>query len=126
MKLGHIYQSIQAWQTLSALKMEPQTAYRILKYAKLVSVEYDIAEKQRVALIREITGTADGVDATIEPGTDQFADYVARFNEILATDSDLVNYNGSLFDVLAAIGKNQTNELSVQDLGKLEIFFKQS
>jgi len=125
MKLGNIYQSIQAWQILSALKMEPQTAYRVLKYSKLVSAEYDIAEKQRVALIREITGTADGVDATIEPDTPEFTDYVTRFNEILATESDLPLYNGSLFDVLAAIGKNQENELSVQDLGKLEPFFSQ-
>jgi len=123
MQLGHIFQSIQSWQTLAALKMHPQTAYQILKYSKLIAAEYEIAEKQRVALIREITGITEG-DATIEPGTDQFTDYVTRFNEILATESDLKPYNGSLYDVLAAVGKNQDNALSAQNIAQLEVFFK--
>ena len=123
MKLGHIFQSIKTWQTLSSLKMHPQTAYQILKYSRLIAAEYEIAEKQRVALIREITGITEG-DATIEPGTDQFTDYVTRFNEILATESDLPQYNGSLFDVLSALNKDQ-NVLSAQDLSQLEVFFKQ-
>jgi len=76
-----------------------------------------------VALIREITGITEG-DATIEPGTDQFTDYVTRFNEILATESDLKPYNGSLYDVLAAVGKNQDNALSAQNIAQLEVFFK--
>jgi len=124
MQLGHIFNSIQSWQILSNLKMHPQTAYQVLKYFKLIAAEYEIAEKQRVALVHEITGTKDGENASIEPGTEQFIEYITRFNEILATESDLPQYNGTLDDIIAVIGKDQDNSLSVQDLSKLEVFFK--
>ena len=51
MKLGEVFGAMNSWRALAAVKMQPQMAYRVLKYVKLVSAEYEIIEKQRVALI---------------------------------------------------------------------------
>ena len=64
--LGQIFQSIAAWQRLSGINMKPKLAYAILKYTKLVGDEHAVAEKQRIALIHELTNTSDGEDANIE------------------------------------------------------------
>ena len=123
MKLGEVFQSMQAWQALTTMKMSPAMAYSLLKYAKLVSAEYDIAEKQRVALIHELTNTVEGQDARIEPGTKESKDYVDLFSAILELECDLVPCWLKFEDVLEAINEEQASVLSARDLGLLEPFF---
>lgn len=120
--LGQIFQSIESWRKLSSVNLKPKIAYAILKYTKLVSAEHEVAEKQRVALIREITGTIHGEDAKVEPGTPEFMEYVEKFNEIMSQKSDLPKIDLDLETVVEALdGKDDV--LSVADLANLEPFF---
>jgi len=125
MKLGDIYQTASSWHALSAMKMQPQMAHKIMKYARLVFQEYDLIEKQRIAIVREITGTNSGQEARIEPDTVQFNEYVRRFNEVLNVESELKPFGDELDSVLDSLGKSQENLLSVRDLVLLEPFFIQ-
>ena len=124
MQLGQIYSSTEAWRKLSSVSMHPMMAYKVLKYTKLVEAEYAVADKQRVALIHEITSTKDGEDAKIEPGTPEFTTYVERLNEVMVVESTLKLIKGvSLEDVLKAVG-DKDDVLTVSDLALLEPFFK--
>ncbi len=122
MLLGEIFQSMSAWQKLSSIPLKPKFAYRILKYIKLVTAEFEIAEKQRVALIHEITGTQEGQEAKIEPGTPELATYAKRFQEILVTPTDLKPLDMDFEEVVNAADEKDES-LSVQDLAMLEVFF---
>ena len=124
MRLGEIFQAMESWRALAAVKMQPQMAYKVLKYTKLVTAEWEIAEKQRVALIYEITGTQEGQPAKIEPGSPELAEYAERLNEVLMAESDLVQFKGSLDDVMAVVRDDESNLISVSDLATLEGFFK--
>jgi len=123
MKLGDVFQAASSWQALTALKMAPAVAYKLLKYAKLVSAEHDIAERHRVLLIHELTKTKEGENANIQPGTPEFVDYVDLFGAILELECDLAPCSLKMDEVLAAISAEQVNVLSVRDLGTLEPFF---
>lgn len=122
MLLGEIFQSVAAWQKLSAINMKPKLAYKILKYTKKVYVEHDVAEKQRVALIHEITGTKEGEKAKVEPGSPEFKEYIGRFNEIMATESDLKLLDIDFEEVVNA-SDEKDGSLAVKDLALLEPFF---
>ncbi len=120
--LGRIFQSIESWKKLSSVNLKPKIAYKILKYMKLVNDEYEIAEKQRVSLVREITNTTDGQDAKIEPGSSELVEYVGRFNEIMAQESSLEQVDLKFEEVIDALdGKDDV--LSIADLANLELFF---
>ena len=123
MLLGQIFQSINAWKKLSAVNMKPKLAYKVLKYTKKVSAEYDIAEKQRVALIHEVTGTKEGEEAKIEPDSPEIAKYVEKFNEIMLTESTLSRIDLELGDVVDAVDEKDET-FTVSDLALLEPFFK--
>lgn len=122
MLLGQIFQSVGAWQKLAAINMKAALAYKILKYTKLVTDEHALVERQRVALIHEITGTKEGEDANIAPDTPEFRSYVGRFNEIMAVGSDLKPLDVDFADVISAVDEKD-GSLSVQDLAMLEPFF---
>lgn len=122
MLLGTIFQSITAWQKLSAINMKPKLAYKLLKYTRLVNAEYEIAEKQRVALIHEMTGTEEGQDAKIEPDTEAFREYVGKFNAIMQTESDLQPLDMDFEEVVDAVDEKDES-LTVSDLAMLESFF---
>ena len=122
MLLGQIFQSIQSWQKLSAIPMRAKIAYAILKYSALVSDEHALAEKQRVALIHEITKTADGEDAKIEPGSPEFAEYIEKVNAVMTVEADLKPLDVDFSEVVAAVDEKDES-LSVQDLALLEVFF---
>ena len=124
MRLGEIFSAIGAWRALAAVKMQPQVAYKVLKYVRLVTAEYDIVEAQRVELIHEITGTEPGQEAKIEPGSPELVTYIEKLNEILSLESDLARFDGSLDDVMVAVRDSEDNLLSVSDLATLEGFFK--
>lgn len=122
MKLGIVFQSIDAWRKLSGIVMRPRFAYRILKYTKLVGIEHELAEKQRVALIHEVTGTKEGEEVKIEPGTQQFIDYVEQFNAIMETECDLPLLEMDFEEIVDAVdGKDDV--LTISDLALLEQFF---
>ena len=123
MLLGQIFQSVSAWQKLSAIPLKPKVAYKILKYTRYVSREHEIAEKQRVALIHEITGTKEGEDAKIEPNSKEFAEYATRFNEIMATEVKFEQIKLKLEDVVELLD-DKPDALSVSDLAFLEPFFE--
>lgn len=123
MLLGEIFQSIAVWQKLSGINLQARLAYRILKYTKLVSAEYEIAEKQRVALIHEITGTKEGEDAKIEPDTPELQEYVGKFNEIMLMESDLQQLDIDFEEVINSVDE-KGEALTVNDLAMLELFFQ--
>ncbi len=123
MLLGTIFQSVTAWQKLSAIPLKPSVAYKLLKYTRFVSAEHEIAEKQRVALIHEVTDTKDGEDAKIEPGSDKFVEYATRFNEIMATEVKFEQIKLNLEDVVELLD-DKPDALSVSDLALLEPFFE--
>jgi len=122
MILGQIWQSIQAWQKLSKINMRPKLAYKILKYTQQVSAEYDIIERQRVALIHELTNTKEGESAKIEPNTPESLAYGTRFNEILLQESDLPLCALDFEEVVDTVDEKDES-LTVNDLAVLEPFF---
>lgn len=124
MNLGQVYQSAAAWDKLAGVPMKPALAYQILKYAKLVGAELDVVESQRIALIRDITSTEEGQNATIKPGTPEMKEYVTRFGEVLCVESSLGQSPVSFADVVDAID-GQGDTLTIQDLSALEPFFKE-
>ena len=124
MLLGQIWQSMESWRKLSSVAMHPMMAYKVLKYTKLVEAEYAVADKQRKALIHELTGTKDGEDAKIEQDTPEFMAYVEKFNEVMTVKSSLKQVKGvELEGVVKAVG-DKDDVLSVRDLALLEPFFK--
>ena len=122
MLLGQIFQSIQAWQKLSAINLRAKLAYKLLKYTALVSAEHVIAEKQRVALIHEVSGTKEGENAKIEPDTPEFQEYVQKFNEVMLTESTLDRLDMDFEEVINAVDEKDES-LTVSDLAMLEPFF---
>ncbi len=123
MTLADIFVAREAWKRLAELRMPPHTAYRLLKYAKRVTAEYDVIEQQRAKLIRDASGTTDGEDASLLPGTPEYSAFVADFGAVLDTESDLKPSDMTLDFLLDMIGKEQGNALSAQDLAQLEPFF---
>ncbi len=123
MLLGQIFQSIAAWQKLSAINLRAKLAYRLLKYMALVSAEHAIVEKQRVALIRKITCTKEGEDAKIEPDTPEFQEYVGKFNTLMMVEPDLPQLDMDFEEVVNAVDEKDES-LTVNDLALLEPFFK--
>lgn len=123
MKLGNVFNAMRSWGALASMKMNPQVAYKILKYLRLVSAESDIIEKQRIALVHEITNTKEGEAVQIKPDTDEFREYIARFNEVLFTESDLKPCDLYFNEVMEALNNDQNEVLSIQDMLLLEPFF---
>jgi len=123
MKLGDVFQATSAWNNLGTMKMRPRMAYLVLKYIQALSAEQEVIEKQRVALIHELTNTKEGENAKIEPGTLEFRQYAERFNDILATQCDVQPFEYSLDQVVEGLDEDEGNSLSAQDLAFLEPFF---
>jgi hypothetical protein len=125
MKLADIFIARDAWQHATALRLPAHTAYRLLKYAKRVTAEYDVIEHQRSQLIRAAAGVKEGEGVSLQPGTPEYEQFVQDFGAVLDTDSDLKPCDITLSALLDLIGKDQGNTLSVQDLGQLEPFFSE-
>jgi len=122
MKLANVLMARDAWKRLAGLKLPPATAYRLLKYAKLVTAELELIEQQRVKLICEIAGVKEGENATIEPGTPKHTEFVIRYTAALDVETDLKQCDMKMDDLLATL-MSESNTLSVEDLGNLEPFF---
>ncbi len=122
MLLGTIFQSVEAWQKLSSISMKPKIAYAVLKYTKVIGDEHAIIEKQRVALLHDITDTKDREDVRVEPGTPEFKEYVKRLNEVMSQESTVEQIAIDLKDVVEALDEKDET-LTVRDLAILEPFF---
>lgn len=123
MKLAQVFPAVVTWQKLTQLKMTPKLAYTLMKYAKLVAVEYEIIEKTRVTLIHELTNTKEDEQAEIKPGTQVFDEYVQRFGSILDVEAALKPCEVKMDDLVAALSIDATNEMTTQDIAILEPFF---
>lgn len=122
MKMGQIFQSVEAWRKLSSINLKPSIAYAVLKYTKGVQSEFEIADKQRVMLIHDVTGTKEGEEARIEPDSQEFQEYVKRLNEIMLMEVNLPKITFELGTIVEALGDGD-GALSVADLANLEPFF---
>jgi len=124
MKLGHIVMAQESLQRLAALRMPPQAAYRLLKYLKLVNIEQEVIEKQRVKLIHEVSGTKDGDNVNLAPGTPEHAQYLTKYGATLEAESDLKPFDMKMEELLVVLDGEKGNVLSAADIGTLELFFE--
>ncbi len=122
MNYGQVFRSISSWQKISGISMKPRIAFAILKYTKRVSDEFELIEKQRVALIHEITATEPESEVKIEPDTEEFNKYIAGLQEILIVESDLEPIDLDFEEVINAVD-DKDESLTVSDLAVLEPFF---
>lgn len=120
MKLGNVVLASDAFNHLATLRMPPQMAYRLLKYGRLLSAERELAEQQRIAIVRKVSGIAEG-NVTLEPGTPEYQQFVTEYGEALEVKSDLAPLDLTLDELLEAIGSD--GALSITDLGNLEPLF---
>jgi hypothetical protein len=123
MKLLNVFTAYPVFAKISNFKMNPKTAYAVLKYARTIGQEYELIEKQRVALIHELTGTKDGENASIEPNTKMHMDYVVAFGAILDVESEVPMFGCSMDCFLDKISDDRANDLTVQEIGSLEPCF---
>lgn len=131
MKLFEVYNAVSTsqekpvstWGALTALKKPPKVAYRLLKYGAKLGAEFEVIEKQRIKLIYEAAGAAEGSEVNIKPGTAEFNKFVQGFNEFLANDSDLEPVGISMDALIDALDAEKGNVLSEQDLAVVEPFF---
>ena len=100
MKLLDVFAGYGALVSLSKCKVPPKMAFALSKYLRLVQAEYDLIEKQRVALLHEATGTRDGEDTSVQYGTPQYIEYAEKFGPLLDSGSDLVICSLNLSDVM--------------------------
>lgn len=125
MKAFEIFQSIKSWQKLAGIVMKPAIAFKILRYTKLVSAEFEHIEKQRVDLAYEVSGTPRDQNVQLEPETPELVEFQRRFSEVLNTESTLPLLRLDLETVVNALdGKEDV--LTVSDLATLEPFFQYS
>ncbi len=125
MQAREIFQSIPSWRKLSGITMKPLIAFKILRYTKLVSAEFEHIEKQRIDLAYKISGTPRDQNVKLDPGTSELAEFQRRFNEVLDTESTLPLIRLDLETVVNALdGKEDV--LTVSDLANLEVFFQYS
>jgi len=124
MKLGQIVMARESFQRLSTLRMPPQTAYRLLKYLKLVTAESEVIERQRINLLRDVSGTKDGEDVNLAPGTPEHTRFLVEYSAALETESDLKPFDMMMDALLATLEAEKGNVLSAADLAAVEPFFE--
>jgi len=122
MKIGQVFGSIPTWKKLCGMNMQPRLAYKIHKYVQKVAAEHDIAEDQRVSIIREITNTPEG-DVRIEPNTPEFEEYVRKYAEVANTEIELGSIDITMDQLLDAVSE-KNGALTPADLTILEPFFE--
>jgi len=103
--------------------MPPKTAYTVLKFTRKVESEYALIEKQRVKLLRDVTGIKEG-DIKLTPGDPEHQKFIEGFNEILNTESDLEPCSIKLCALIDSLNAEQSNVLSARDIAVLETFFQ--
>ena len=124
MKLANVYMARAAMNQLVQAKLSPKVAYRVLKFTRKFDVEFAIIEGQRSKLIRDISGTKEGENASIENGTPEMAEFFKKFAPILDTDCDLELCPLKFDALMDALDSEEGNVLSAQDLALLEPLFE--
>ena len=124
MKLANVYMARAAMNQLVQAKLSPKVAYRVLKFTRKFDVEFAIIEGQRSKLIRDISGTKEGENASIENGTPEMAEFFKKFAPILGTDCDLELCPLKFDALMDALDSEEGNVLSAQDLALLEPLFE--
>ena len=124
MKLANVFNARPAMMRLATLKMAPKVAYDVLKFSRRFDAEFEIAEKQRVTLLMEISGAGEGEDITIEPNSPEFDRFAAAFDEVLAVEIDMAVCPMTMDALIAALDASEGNTLSVQDIALLEVLFE--
>ena len=123
MRLGDIFAAAKVFDKVTQLKLKPTFAYKLLKFTQKVKQEYELVEKQRVALIHEVTNTKDGEAAEVKPGSEEFNVYLTKLNNILMVEAELTPLDISLDELVNQLSSNDENKISVQELAILEPLF---
>lgn len=123
MKLLAIWNGRFALARLSALKMPPRLAYKLLKYAQKFAAELEACDKQREKYVYEVAGAEPPAIVKLEDGTPEFEVFRAKFNEFLQGESELGWSGMTMDEVIDALGSETGNVISEKDLELLEPFF---
>lgn len=128
MKLVNIWNARESFSRLAALKKPPKLAYRLMRWGKKFSSEFDTCDTQRGKYVCEVAGVefgsveAAGVVLSIE--SPEFATFAAKFNEFLMEESALEQVDVTMDDLIDGLDAEKGNALSEVDLALLEPFFK--
>lgn len=123
MKAFQIFHSMKSWQKLANVALKPKIAFQILRYTKLVDAEFQHIEKQRIAIVYEVSGTPEGQSIEADENSPWMPEFYHRFNEVLQQESTLSLLRLDLETVVNALdGKDDV--VSVSDLAILEPFFQ--
>lgn len=125
MKLVAVWNAREAFERLSALRKPPKLAYRLMKYERKFCAEVDTCETHRLKCVYEVSGAEPGTPVNLEPGTPEFAAFLAKFNEFLQNESDLEPVGVSMDVLIDALDAEKGNVLSENDLALLEPFFQE-
>ena len=123
MKLIQIWNSVKAWPVLAGMKKSPSLAYKLFKYEKLVQAEIEACEVRRLALIYEVAKAEPPAVVSLDAGTPELADFMSRFSEFLATESDLKWSGIQMAELMVTLGAESMNVMTENDILMLEPFF---
>lgn len=124
MKLYEIWNAVNAWKTIQALKKKPSMAYQFLMYGKEIGAQLLVCEERRQQIIYEVSGAEPGTPVDLT-GTPEFTKYEAEFQEFMRAESTLKPLDMTLADLITALDAEAGNRISEDDLELLEPFFKQ-
>lgn len=126
MKLVTIWNAREAFSKLAQLKKSPKLAYRLMKYAKKFSSEFDTCEARRIECVYEAAGVEPGTpDINLLPSTPEFVSFVTKFNEFLDNESDLEPVGIGMDALVESLSAESGNVMSENDLALLEPFFQE-
>ena len=123
MKLVNVWNAREAFERLSGLKKPPKLAYRLMKYERKLSAELQLCEAHRLKCVYEVSCAEPGTPVNIEPGTPEFATFLAKFNEFLNNECDLEPVGIGMDVLIESLDAERGNVLSENDLALLEPFF---
>jgi len=116
-----VVNSVDSWKELASKKLKPRTAYRVMKYMKLVDEEIKLFEVQRNSLLRSAAGVNDeSVAVRLEAGTDEYNKYLENVNDLLMVEVDICKIEMKFCELVEEIADE---EISVGMLLSLEPFF---
>lgn len=126
MKLITIWNAREAFAKLAQLKKPPKLAYRLMKYGRKFVAEFDACEEQRIKCVYEAAGVEPGTpDTNLLPGTPEFAEFMAKFNEFLDSESDLEPVGVGMDSLIESLDSERGNVLTETDLVLIEPFFQE-
>jgi len=116
---------VSSWQAVSGLKKSPDLAYTLLTYGPKLGGEFTVIEKYRNELIYECSGAEPGKEVRLEPGTPEYAKFLAEFMTFLNKDSNLEPTGITMTALIADLKKKDGNMVSEVDLMLVAPFFQE-